>query len=59
MPGMKLPTGLMLTARNDSDKRLLAAALSIEKLLEHDPEKCERFSEKRPCLNKRPRDGLT
>ncbi|AEM17921.1 amidase [Brucella suis bv. 1 str. S2] len=46
MPGMKLPTGLMLTARNDSDKRLLAAALSIEKLLEHDPEKCERFSEK-------------
>ncbi|ERU03285.1 hypothetical protein P037_00482 [Brucella canis 96-7258] len=46
MPGMKLPTGLMLTARNDSDKRLLTAALSIEKLLEHDPEKCERFSEK-------------
>ncbi|EFM56154.1 amidase [Brucella inopinata BO1] len=46
MPGMKLPTGLMLTARNGSDKRLLAAALSVEKILEHDPEKCERFSEK-------------
>ncbi|SCD24467.1 amidase [Brucella inopinata] len=33
MPGMKLPTGLMLTARNSLDKRLLAAALSVEKVL--------------------------
>ncbi|MFK3664737.1 amidase [Ochrobactrum teleogrylli] len=33
MPGMKLPTGLMLTARGGTDKNLLAAALSVEKVL--------------------------
>lgn len=33
MPGMSLPTGFMLTARGGTDKRLLAAALSVEKLL--------------------------
>lgn len=33
MPGMKLPTGLMLSARGGTDKRLLAAALSVEALL--------------------------
>ncbi|MEE9907814.1 amidase [Brucella intermedia] len=33
MPGMTLPTGFMLTARGGTDKRLLAAALSVEKLL--------------------------
>ncbi len=33
MPGMALPTGFMLTARGSTDKRLLAAALSVEKLL--------------------------
>ncbi len=33
MPGMALPTGFMLTARGGRDKRLLAAALSVEKLL--------------------------
>ncbi|KAB2729756.1 amidase [Brucella intermedia] len=33
MPGMTLPTGFMLTARVGTDKRLLAAALSVEKLL--------------------------
>ncbi|WP_114213947.1 amidase [Ochrobactrum sp. 3-3] len=33
MPGMALPTGFMLTARGGTDKRLLAAALSVEKLL--------------------------
>jgi aspartyl-tRNA(Asn)/glutamyl-tRNA(Gln) amidotransferase subunit A len=33
MPGMKLPTGLMLTARGGTDKHLLAAALSVEALL--------------------------
>ncbi|MCI1001802.1 amidase [Ochrobactrum sp. C6C9] len=33
MPDMKLPTGLMLTARGDTDKNLLAAALSVEKVL--------------------------
>nr|WP_278514124.1 amidase [Brucella anthropi] len=34
MPGMTLPTGFMLSARGGTDKRLLAAALSVEKLLE-------------------------
>ncbi|MGN6450406.1 MAG: amidase [Brucella intermedia] len=33
MPGMTLPTGFMLTARGGTDKRLLAAAMSVEKLL--------------------------
>ena len=33
MPGMTLPTGFMLTARGGTDERLLAAALSVEKLL--------------------------
>lgn len=33
MPDMKLPTGLMLTARGGTDKNLLAAALSVEKVL--------------------------
>ncbi len=33
MAGMTLPTGFMLTARGGTDKRLLAAALSVEKLL--------------------------
>ncbi len=33
MPDMRLPAGFMLTARNGTDKRLLAAALSVEKLL--------------------------
>ncbi|NKC03080.1 amidase [Brucella haematophila] len=33
MPGMKLPTGLMLTARGGTDKHLLALALSVEALL--------------------------
>ncbi|MDR6431500.1 amidase [Brucella pseudogrignonensis] len=33
MPVTGLPVGLMLTARNGSDKELLAAALSVEKLL--------------------------
>lgn len=32
MAGMTLPTGFMLTARGGTDKRLLAAALSVEKL---------------------------
>ena len=33
MPGMTLPTGFMLSARGGTDKKLLAAALSVEKLL--------------------------
>jgi aspartyl-tRNA(Asn)/glutamyl-tRNA(Gln) amidotransferase subunit A len=33
MPDMTLPTGFMLSARGGMDKRLLAAALSVEKLL--------------------------
>ncbi|MBB4093036.1 amidase [Ochrobactrum pecoris] len=33
MPGMTLPTGFMLSARGGTDNRLLAAALSVEKLL--------------------------
>lgn len=34
MPGMRLPTGFMLSARGGTDKKLLAAALSVEELLE-------------------------
>ncbi|MFS2326208.1 amidase [Brucella sp. H1_1004] len=33
MPVTGMPVGLMLTARNSADKELLAAALSVEKLL--------------------------
>lgn len=33
MPDMRLPAGLMLTARGGTDRRLLAAALSVERLL--------------------------
>lgn len=46
MKGMKLKNGIMMKERNEQEKRMIDEELQIEKLLENDKEKCERFQEK-------------